>query len=148
MIRYAAQYKVEPDGGFLVLVPSLGPEGITQGDNLEEAREMASDLVSCILTSAVLDHDKADIHLGDSKLPEGFEWVYPEQKVVAAISVRSMRKAAGLSMQEAADRLNVTKSAYQKWENPEKCNAKIETLEKIAKAFSRQFTIEFSPAHA
>lgn len=142
MIRYAVKYEPDESGGYIALVPSLGTEAVTQGDTLEEAREMAADLVSELLTSAILDHDK-DVPWGDDEKPEDYEWVYPDQKVGVAAMIRAVRKVAGLSMDQAAQRCGVTKGAYQKWEHPLKCNATIESLEKVAKGFQRRLVCEF-----
>ena len=141
MIRYAAKYVTDKTGGYIAYVPSLGTEAVTQGETLEEAREMAIDLVSVLLTSSILDHDK-DVHLGDKSLPEGHEWVYPDQKVAVAVMIRAIRKASGLTMDEAAAKIGVTKGTYQKWENPEN-NTTLESMRKIAKGFNRQLVCEF-----
>lgn len=41
-MRYPANFKESPEGGFVVTFPDI-PEAITQGDTFEEAMEMAED---------------------------------------------------------------------------------------------------------
>ncbi len=143
MIRYAAHF-VPEDGGYFVEVPSVGTEAVTQGDTLNEAREMASEMVSLLLAEKVYQ-DCQDLPQSDAKLPrgKGWEWVYPHPRAATAIEIRTLRRGSGLSMDEAADRIGVTKGTYQRWEDPEKCNAQVSTLEKVAKAFSKHFVGSF-----
>ena len=57
-----------------------------------------------------------------------------------------MRQEAGLSQAEAARRIGVAQSTYSRWEHPEKCNATVETIERIARAFGRRVEISFPKA--
>jgi transcriptional regulator with XRE-family HTH domain len=57
--------------------------------------------------------------------------------------VRSERQKAGLTMQQAAARMGVSFSTYQRWEDPEKCNATVSTLERVARAFGRVLEVSF-----
>ena len=53
MVVYPALF--EPDeeaGGFVVTFPDL-PHGVTQGETLEEAIEMATDLLACLITDVM-----------------------------------------------------------------------------------------------
>jgi predicted RNase H-like HicB family nuclease/DNA-binding XRE family transcriptional regulator len=143
VIRYAVKYTADETGGFLATVPAFGHSGVTQGETLDEAREMASDLVTCLLVSYVLDHNR-DAPECPAKLPSGknWEWVYPEAKTTVAIAIRTRRRKLGLSMDQAAALVGVAKGTYQRWENPEKCNAKIDSLAKLAKAFDQQLVLD------
>lgn len=58
--------------------------------------------------------------------------------------IRRERKRAGLTMQQAADRLGVSFLAYQRWEDLERCNATISTLDRIAEALGRQLQFGFT----
>lgn len=143
MIRFAAHF-VEEDDGYFVEVPSVGTEAVTQGDSLEEAREMVSEMISLLLAEKVYQ-DGQEIPESDARLPrgEGWEWVYPDPRAATAIEIRRLRQGSGLSMDEAAQRIGVSKGTYQRWEDPEKCNAQVSTLEKVAKAFSKQYVGSF-----
>ena len=48
--QYTVLYEPAEEGGFTVHVPAL-PGCITEGDTLEEAREMAKDAIRCYLES-------------------------------------------------------------------------------------------------
>jgi antitoxin HicB len=53
MVVYPALF--EPDeqaGGFVVTFPDL-PHGVTQGETVEEAIEMATDLLACLITDVM-----------------------------------------------------------------------------------------------
>ena len=53
MVVYPALF--EPDekaGGFVVTFPDL-PHGVTQGETLQEATEMATDLLACLITDVM-----------------------------------------------------------------------------------------------
>lgn len=63
------------------------------------------------------------------------------QKV--AKMIRAERQAAGLTMQQAAERIGVTFSTYQRWEDPRRCNATLATLERVAGAFGRRVEVRF-----
>ncbi len=147
MIRFAARY-YEEDGGWIAEVPALGSGAVTQGGTLEEAREMASEMVSLLLESLVWDHGREGKHLpaNDTELPKGYEWICPDPKTLAAISIRGMRKAAGLTMAEASERLGVALGTYQRWESPRQCNARIDTLDRIARTFGRRMEMSFPVA--
>ena len=63
-IHYNTIFKIEPEGGFTVIVPSL-PGCVTYGKNLEEAKEMAIDAIEGYLESLkkhgeLIPSDEAD----------------------------------------------------------------------------------------
>ena len=144
MIRYAARFYLGEDGWYMAEVPALKP-AMTQGQSPEEIRMMASELVGALLAHRVWGKMPGPVPPNDEKLPrgEGWDWVYPPTTTVMAIEIRQLRDAAGLSMAEAAERIGVSSGTYQRWEHPEKCNARVDTLEKIAKAFGRHFVGSF-----
>jgi hypothetical protein len=39
--------------------------------------------------------------------------------------------------------MGVSFSTYQRWEDPEKCNATVSTLERVARAFGRVLEVSF-----
>lgn len=148
LVGYPARIFRDPDEDeevYLVEFPGLGGGEVpvtTYGESLEHAREMA---VEC-LTGYILSAD-VDPGVEKPRKPEkGEEIVYPELPVAIALTVRAMRRKAGLSQAEAASRLGVTQPTYSRWENPEKCNASVGTLEKIAKAFGRRVVVSFPEA--
>ena len=57
-IHHNTIFKMEPEGGFTVIIPSL-PGCVTYGRNLEEAREMAIDAIEGYLES-LKKHENID----------------------------------------------------------------------------------------
>ena len=51
---YTALFETAEEGGYVVTVPAL-PGLVTEGDTLEEAREMAKDAILCHLESLLND---------------------------------------------------------------------------------------------
>ena len=51
---YTVIYEPQPEGGYTVMVPAL-PGCITEGDTLDEAREMASDAIKAYCDSLEKD---------------------------------------------------------------------------------------------
>ncbi len=121
-----------------VTIPGLGSNGqaaVTCGSNLAEARRMAVDLVD---TWLVLHDDLGDSMPAIGKLPKkkGWEMVRPSLRIQWSLTLRRLRRELGISQVEAARRLGVNQSVYSRLEDPKKCNPTLQTLEKVAKAFS------------
>lgn len=121
-----------------VTVPGLatsGQKAVTCGRNLAEARRMAVDLVD---TWLVLHDDSAGSLPLPGKLPKetGWELVRPSLRVQWALTLRRLRRDIGISQVEAARRLGVNQSVYSRLEDPKKSNPTLQTLEKVAEAFS------------
>lgn len=148
LVGYPARIYRDPneeDEVYLVEFPGLGGGEVpvsTYGESLEHAREMA---VEC-LTGYILSADGDPEVESPRKAGQGEEIVYPDLPVAIALTVRAMRQKAGLSQTEAAGRLGVAQPTYSRWESPEKCNASVGTLEKIAKAFGRRVVVSFPEA--
>ena len=51
---YTAFFEPAPEGGYIVTVPAL-PGLVTEGDTLDEAREMARDAIRAYLESLIKD---------------------------------------------------------------------------------------------
>ena len=135
----------DPAGGYLVQFVGLGggePWIMTDGESPEDARAMA---VEC-LTGYILSADSLSV-LESPRLPEeGEEMVYPDLPVALALTIRRMRATANLSQAEAAKRVGVGQSTYSRWEHPELCNATVDTIQKIARAFGRRVEMSFPEA--
>jgi antitoxin HicB len=54
LLAYTVLYEPQPEGGFTVVVPAL-PGCVTEGDSMEEAREMASDAIRAYCESLLAD---------------------------------------------------------------------------------------------
>lgn len=130
----------------MVTIPGLdgtaeGP--VTCGDDLEDARRMASGLVDAWI----------DIHLSEGRaipvpgaLPDckGWEWVRPSMPVLFALELRELRKQAGISQAEAARRLGIKQPSYASLEDPGKANPTLKTLERLSRVFGVELQLEFS----
>lgn len=46
-------------------------------------------------------------------------------------------------MRQAAEKIGVTFSTYQRWEDPKRCNPTVGTLERVAEAFGRRLEVAF-----
>ena len=144
MMRYKVRYYFEDQGDgspgwWMAEVPDLAGGQVTQGRTLAEARYMARDMVT-------LMQEEGEPPAEEGGLPAegGWEWVTAfEAGGRIAGMIRAERKAAGMTMKQAAEKIGVTFSTYQRWENPKRCNATVGTLERVAEAFGRRLEVAF-----
>ena len=54
MLKYTVIFEPAPEGGYTVIIPAL-PGCVTEGDTLDEAREMAVDAIKCYCESLLKD---------------------------------------------------------------------------------------------
>lgn len=54
ILKYKAIFEPATEGGYTVIIPAL-PGCITEGDTLDEAREMAIDAINCYCESLLKD---------------------------------------------------------------------------------------------
>jgi len=149
-MRYNVRFYHE-DGVWYAHVPHVGGKDgtLTCGDTRQEARRMARDAVTGMLLAAMdLGQEPDAPTVGDLPLGEEWEWVYPDIRIEVALAIRWERKKAGLTMQDSARRSGVALGTYQKWEDPEKCNATLKTLDRIAQAFGHDLEVSFHPRKA
>jgi antitoxin HicB len=126
-------------GAFLVSFPDI--ESInTYGETIENALQNAEEALNGALES--------DFERGFS-LPEQKEYsgkyyfpvvVLPHLEI--AYTLRKIRN--GKSQSEIAHVLGISYQAYQKLENPRKCNPTIKTLEKISTVLGKRLEVNFS----
>lgn len=74
--RYTVLFEPDDDGGFVVTCPAL-PGLVTEGDTLQEAREMAEDAIRAYVES--LRKDGLPIPSDRSPLQEEIQVLFPEQ---------------------------------------------------------------------
>ena len=132
----AVFYQEAGDDASQVRFPGL--DLVTWGETLEQAREMARECLSC--------HLQDDEPVEERAAEEGEEMIYPDLPIALALTIRKMRKAARLNQTEAARRVGVSQAVWSKWEDPSRCNATAETIERIARAFGRRVEISFPEA--
>ncbi len=66
-----------------------------------------------------------------------------ETQVEVTLTIRELRKQAGLSQKEAAEKLGVSQATYNRWEIPDACNATLKTLDKIDRIFNKRLKVAF-----
>jgi antitoxin HicB len=112
--------------------------GFTYGKTLQEAKNMAVDVLSALLSSCfehglpIPTHSKTtgkDVYL-----------IAPDVKVQAALLLRTAR--ATIPQSKIAHAMGATWQAYQKIESP-RSNTTLNKLQKAAKALGHQLVIEF-----
>ena len=141
-LRYAARFYQSDDGFFIADFPDLGGAGqVTQGLTMDEVREMAKDLVDGEISLRLEDNE--DPMEPQNSLPDGdgWEWVYPSSKVSLCWQIRRARRERGMTQKQVAALLGVAQETYFRWENPDKFNAKLETLEKLARVFGGRLQV-------
>jgi antitoxin HicB len=113
--------------------------GFTYGNTPEEAKEMAADVLTALLSSA-LEHGEP---IPEPGLEEGGEDVYliaPEATVQAAILLRMARGER--SEEEVAREIGTTWQAYHKMESTATAAVTLVNLQKAAKALGKELVIE------
>lgn len=136
MVYYAKIIK--QDGAFLVSFPDLVNVN-TYGNTLEEALKNAAEALNGTL--------EADFERGYT-LPEararhgrGMHPVEVFPHIEIAYMLRQLRN--GYSQKEIAGRLGISQQAYQKLEDPRKCNPTVKTLEKISGVLNKKLEVSF-----
>jgi antitoxin HicB len=129
---------IKQDGAFLVSFPDLVNVN-TYGDTLEDALKNAAEALNGAL--------EADFERGYS-LPEPRarkgRGMYPVEvypHIEIAYTLRRLRN--GYSQAQIAGRLGISQQAYQKLENPRKCNPTVKTLEKISGVLNKKLEVSF-----
>ena len=127
------------DECFLVSFPEF-PNINTYGETLEEALSNASEALNGCLES---DFERG-FALPESKIHRGktFHRVSVIPHIEIAYNLKKLRK--NQSQVEIARKLGISYQAYQKLENPRKCNPTIKTLEKIGKVLGKELEIRFA----
>ena len=130
---------VKEDGAFLVSFPDLGNVN-TYGDTLDGALKNAAEALNGSLEA---DFDR-EYSLPDPKARKGrnMHQVEVAPHIEIAYVLRKLR--SDHSQKEIADRLGISPQAYQKLENPRKCNPTIKTLEKISSVLNKRLQVEFA----
>lgn len=130
---------VKSDGVYLVSFPEL-PNVNTYGETKEEALANASEALNACLET---DFERG-FSIPDTKKHSGKSFypieVFPHIEI--AYTLRKLRK--GRSQISIARELGISYQAYQKLENPRKCNPTIKTLEKISSTLGKRLEVSFA----
>ena len=113
--------------------------GFTNGNTLEEAKNMAADVLSALLTSYIEHGEPIPSHSEPQKSVKDVYLIAPDAKVQAALILRTAR--AKISQNAIASTMRTSWQAYQKIEQPTS-NTTLAKLQKAAKALGRDLIIE------
>ena len=134
MIYYALLIKDAE--GYIVTFPQF-PNVNTCGETLEEALNNAEEALNGCIES---DFERG-FEITEPKLYEGGDYykVLIRPHIEIALMLRKIRK--NRSQLELAKKLGISYQAYQRLENPRRCNPTVKTLEKIAKILNKELEI-------
>ena len=126
------------DGAFIVSFPDL-PNINTFGDSFEEALKNATEALN---GSLEVDFERG-YTLPEARVRHGRD-IHPVEvlpHIEIAYKLRQLRN--GFSQAQIAKRLGISQQAYQKLENPRKCNPTVKTLEKISGVLKKKLEVSF-----
>lgn len=134
-MTYTAILK-KTNSSYLVEFPDI-PSINTYGETIEEALHNAKEALNGCLES---DFERGFTLPKPSKkkYQNGYA-VDIEPHISLAYQLRRVRN--GMSQSEIAKKLGISYQAYQKLENPRKCNPTVKTLEKISEVFGKNLVI-------
>lgn len=136
-LAYPARIRYDRDDrAYLVEFPDL-PGCLTYGSTKAEALANAEEALSGYLASIF----ERGFVLPKATTFKRAHLVEPSLPVRTAILLRQLRTGLRLSQKEAARRLRTSYQAYQKLENPRRCNPTLKTLERVGKAFRRSLAL-------
>ncbi len=110
MLGYPAIFTPAQEGGYVVEFPDI-PEAITQGDSLEEAREMAADALATALEFYFEDNRAVPM---PSKAGRDHEIIELPASLSAKVLLLNEMVAQHVTQSELARRLHVTPQHVQR----------------------------------
>jgi antitoxin HicB len=129
---------VKEEGSYLVSFPDM-ENIITYGDTLEDALNNAHEALNGVLES---DFERGyALPQAAARHGRNMHPVEVAPHIEIAYQLRRLRKEH--SQKEIARRLGISAQAYQKLENPRKCNPTIKTLEKISGVLNKKLEVSF-----
>jgi|GEM_PF-1578781 len=109
--------KDEKNGGYFVFCPSV--EGVfSQGETLEEAREMIKDALEGVIEVA-LEDDLENYFNNKEYIPREGEVVEPiriNKKLQVAVSIKMARERLGYTQQQMAEKLGIKQQNISRYE--------------------------------
>jgi antitoxin HicB len=138
MMEYFARV-IREENDYVVVFPDF-PNVNTFGTSMEEALANGKEALNGALESD-FERGYALPKPTDHRGKKSYHPIPILPHIEIAYELRKIRK--GQSQSEVAAKLGITYQAYQKLENPRKCNPTIKTLEKIGDALGRELRISF-----
>ena len=140
MLKYPAIIEPAEEGGFIVTFPVLG--FMTQGETLEEAKEMAQDALTGWLDVTYEMNGKIP---SPTKMDgENVYYITPEAEIILPILIKQLRQDKGLTQKQISEAIGIKYQAYQRFENPKTFNATVKTLKKISNVLGKNLIIDFA----
>lgn len=134
-MTYTAIIK-KSNGSYLVEFPDI-PSINTYGETIEDALLNAKEALNGCLES---DFERGfKLPKSNKRTSKNAYAIDVEPHIALAYQLRKIRN--GLSQSEIAKKLGISYQAYQKLENPRKCNPTVKTLEKISEVFGKNLVI-------
>lgn len=134
-MTYTAILK-KSNGSYLVEFPDI-PSINTYGETIEDALHNAKEALNGCLES---DFERGfSLPKPSKRKHQGGFTIDVEPHISLAYQLRKVRN--GMSQSEVAKKLGISYQAYQKLENPRKCNPTVKTLEKISEVFGKNLVI-------
>jgi len=139
MFKYPAKCVNEGDCYSLYFIDF--PDIVTQGDDLEDLIKMGEDALAETLTY-MYEIDRSIPMPSEGIKGDNIIYINLDPKVALPIIIREFRKEAGLSQEEISREIGVSYTTYQRWENIDKFNPTLKTLNKIANVLGRKIVID------
>lgn len=139
MEYFAKIRKDRKSGTCIVSFPDL-PNIHTFGKDLAHAKEMAAEALNGVLEA---DFERGYDVPGPTDL-SGRKGHYPipvEPHIALAYDLKRLRR--GMTQGEIARKLGISYQAYQKLENPRRCNPTVKTLERIGTVLGKRLVVGF-----
>ena len=130
---------VKEEDAFIVSFPDF-PNINTYGDSFAEAQENAHEALNAALES---DFERG-YEIPKPTVANGKRLHFPIQvlpHIQLAYELKKIRR--GSSQSDIARKLGISYQAYQKLENPRKCNPTVKTLERIGEVYGKELRITF-----
>lgn len=135
-MQYLAKIK-ESDGKFHITYPDFSNLS-GHNNSFNDALKNAEKILNVYLEN---EYDEEDLPKPSSKGGRDFYEIPLSNHIEIAFNLKKLRK--NRTQQEIALELGVTRQAYQKFENPRKCNPTIKTLERLSAALGKRLEIRF-----
>ena len=134
-MKYIALIK-KSNNAYLAEFPDI-PNINTYGKTIQEALQNAREALNGCLES---DFERGFTlpKPGQKKYRNSYS-IDVEPHIALAYQLRKIRN--GMSQSEIARKLGISYQAYQKLENPRRCNPTVKTLEKISEVFGKHLVI-------
>jgi antitoxin HicB len=136
-MEYFARFEPDPDGGFVIEFPDFG-WGVSQGDDEEDGRRMAADL----LTTMVQEHIRTR-----KELPKSGKFRGPKYRLIRLPASQGMKaelymawRASGMTMVQFARRLGISREEAGHLLDLSR-RVRLEQLEAAFAALGKQLTI-------